>query len=78
METKKILSVRTSLFIGLICMALLFTSVRCEEKSWLVIQGPCSKFPNCNITCIGNEYKRGGKCLRPGKGAPLACACVSP
>ncbi|KAL2508004.1 Defensin-like protein [Forsythia ovata] len=68
MDTKKVSSVRTSLFIGLICMALLFTTVSCEENRWLVIQGPCSQFPDCNGTCIKNGYKSGGKCVEPAKG----------
>lgn len=53
-------------------------SVSCEADSWFVIQGPCSKFPDCNGYCMKIGFKSGGKCLEPGKGAPLACACFAP
>ncbi|KAL7113256.1 hypothetical protein ACP275_04G051000 [Erythranthe tilingii] len=73
METK-----RVSCFIGLLCIAMLLNSAAAEDTYY--VQGPCSKFPDCNKHCKETGFKElGGKCVsvQLHKKGPLFCVCIS-
>lgn len=60
-------------------MGMLFKFVKGKadegNAKWLVCQGPCLNFPDCNEACLAKGFPEGGKCTASGPGAPLACCC---
>ncbi|XP_058197678.1 uncharacterized protein LOC131313406 [Rhododendron vialii] len=75
------------LFIGFLFVALHVDIVEGEagrlihhaaegEAERLIYQGPCSHFPDCNKTCLGEKFPEGGKCIVPAPGKPLVCCCI--
>ncbi|KAL7151706.1 hypothetical protein ABFS83_04G049400 [Erythranthe nasuta] len=75
MELKRVVGC----FIGVLCIAFLFSSVA-VAKDTLIIQGLCSKYPNCNKHCRENGFKEfGGKCvsIETDKKGPLFCVCIT-
>ncbi|KAH6813723.1 hypothetical protein C2S51_022741 [Perilla frutescens var. frutescens] len=82
MESKRIAPITMTLFVGFVCLVLLSTTsdaAGSEDESW-ALQGPCSKFPDCNAYCIKIGYvKYGGKCVRlvPTNNDPMVCVCIA-
>ncbi|XP_038682741.1 defensin-like protein 37 [Tripterygium wilfordii] len=44
---------------------------------WKIVQGPCSKFPECNQYCLSMGFPLGGSCGRTAPQSVLYCLCKS-
>ncbi|KAI8523168.1 hypothetical protein RHMOL_Rhmol13G0052800 [Rhododendron molle] len=86
MVVGKVCFIPIVLFIGFLSIALHFNIVEGGEAGRLIhvegeaerliYQGPCSHFPDCNKTCLGEKFPKGGKCIVPAPGKPLVCCCI--
>ncbi|KAL1818911.1 hypothetical protein ACET3Z_013780 [Daucus carota] len=76
MAGKNISSVTRSLFIAFFFIALTINTER-VGATWLIDQGPCSNFPDCDAHCKSIQFPQGGLCKAPSPGAPLRCYCIS-
>nr|VDD55558.1 unnamed protein product [Brassica oleracea] len=75
-------SSKTCFFLVFLCLVVLLIpkSAQAEDggRFWEYVQGPCSKFPDCNQHCIDKRYPGGGKCIKVGQYVNyLMCACFA-
>ncbi|KAH0915530.1 hypothetical protein HID58_029976, partial [Brassica napus] len=75
-------SSKTCFFLVFLCLVVLLIpkSAQAEDggSHLEIVQGPCSKFPDCNQQCTDLRYPGGGKCIKVGRYVTyLMCACFA-
>ncbi|CAL9248351.1 unnamed protein product [Arabidopsis halleri] len=71
-------------FFVFLCMVVLLAPSEVQAKSmvkvndahqWYIVEGLCSKYPDCNKHCKEIRFPLGGKCLK--FGVNMMCTCIS-